>query len=31
MKSLLKVEVESYLPEDCPLCRSEVPLQRPKN
>jgi len=31
MKSLLKVEVESYLPEDCPLCRSEVPLQKPKN
>jgi orotate phosphoribosyltransferase len=31
MKSLLKVDVESYFPGECPLCRSDIPLQSPKN
>lgn len=31
MKALLKMEIESYAPEDCPLCKASVPLQRPKN
>lgn len=29
LKSLATVEVESYLPEDCPLCRDEIPLVAP--
>jgi orotate phosphoribosyltransferase len=28
-ESLLSLEVESYLPEDCPLCKSALPLVKP--
>ncbi|MBW6463903.1 MAG: orotate phosphoribosyltransferase [Bacillota bacterium] len=31
MKALLEMEIESYSPEDCPLCKALVPLQRPKS
>jgi len=31
MKALLKIEIESYTPEDCPLCKASVPLQKPKS
>ncbi len=29
--SLLQVEIESFSPEDCPLCREAIPLQKPKS
>jgi len=29
LTSLVKVDVPTYSPEDCPLCRSGVPLQKP--
>lgn len=28
-ESLLSLEVESYLPEECPICKSGVPLVKP--
>ena len=28
-ESLLSLEVESYLPEECPLCKTGVPLVKP--
>jgi len=30
LRGLLKVSVESWAPEECPLCRDGVPLTRPK-
>jgi orotate phosphoribosyltransferase len=30
MTSLIKVGVESYLPEECPYCRDNIPLEQPK-
>lgn len=30
MRSLVQVEVESWLPEECPLCRQGVELVKPK-
>lgn len=30
VKALLEMAIESYDPEECPLCRSGVPLQKPK-
>jgi len=27
--SLIDVEVESYLPEECPLCKQNIPIQKP--
>ena len=29
--SLLQVEIESFKPEQCPLCLEGIPLQKPKN
>ncbi len=31
LKTLLSMEIESYAPEDCPLCRKKIPLQKPKD
>ncbi len=31
MQALLKLQIDSYRPEDCPLCRANIPLIRPKN
>lgn len=30
LRSLVRMEVESWSPEDCPLCRAGVPLVKPK-
>ncbi len=30
-RSLLAMEIESFDPENCPLCRRGTPLQKPKN
>lgn len=30
MKALLSMEIESFAPEECPLCREGIPLQKPK-
>ena len=30
LRSLVRVDVESWTPEDCPLCRAGVPLVKPK-
>jgi len=30
LKTLLSMEIESYAPEDCPLCREKIPLKKPK-
>lgn len=30
LRGLLKVSVESWAPEECPLCRDGIPLTRPK-
>ncbi len=30
LQALLSMEIESYSPEECPLCREGVPLQKPK-
>ncbi len=30
-RSLLTMEIESFDPENCPLCRRGIPLQKPKN
>jgi len=29
--SLLQLEVQSFSPEDCPLCQESIPLQKPKS
>jgi len=31
MKALLSMEIESFAPEECPLCREGIPLQKPKS
>lgn len=30
LRALVRLSIESYDPEDCPLCRAGVPLARPK-
>lgn len=30
LRSLVKVDVSSWLPEECPLCRQGIPLVKPK-
>ncbi len=30
MSALLSIEIESFAPEECPLCREGVPLHKPK-
>lgn len=29
--SLLQVEIQSYIPDECPLCLEGIPLQKPKS
>lgn len=29
LKSLLRIDIETYSPQDCPLCKQGIPLQKP--